>query len=161
MFSWEHVCSAIEDKIFFCAVIGYAHENTIYSDLTGRFPIQSYKGMNYIFVAYVYKLNSILLRSMKSREDASTMEAFTSIYTELEAAGHKPKLHVLDNECSRAVQNFLIKKGTAIQNAEAHNHKVNAAEPEVKTAKYHITAHVATLDHQCPIQLWSKMLQQM
>ena len=43
----------------------------------------------------------------------------------------------------------------------AHNHKFNAAEPAVKTAKYHIIAHVATLDHQCPIQLWSKIMPKM
>ena len=88
------------------------------------------------------------------------VEAFTSMYTKLETAGHKPKLHVLDNECSRAVKKFLIRKGTARQNVEAHNHRVNAAEPAVKTAKYHIIAHIATLDHQCPIQLWSKILPQ-
>ena len=41
MFPTEHVCSAIEDKIFCCAVIVDAHKNTIYSDLTGRFPIYS------------------------------------------------------------------------------------------------------------------------
>ena len=98
---------------------------------------------------------------MKSREDASMVEAFTSVYTELETAGHKPKLHVLDNECSRAVQKFPSKKGTARQNVEAHNYRVNAVEPAVKTAKYHIIAHIATLDHQCTIQLWSKMLPQM
>ena len=78
---------------------------------------------------------------MKSREDASMVETFTNIYTKLEAAGHKPKLHVLDNECSCAIQNFLIKKGTARQNMEAHNHKVNASEPAVKTANYHIITH--------------------
>ena len=117
--------------------------------------------MNYIFVAYVYNLNSILLRSLKSREDTSMVDAFSSIYTKSEAAGHNPKLRVLDNECSCAVQKFLIKKGTERQNVEAHNHKVNAAEKAVKTAKYHIIAHVATLDHQCPIQSWSKMLPQM
>ena len=95
---------------------------------------------------------------MKSREDTSMVEAFTSIYSELEEAGHKPKIHILDNKWSRAVQNFLIKKGTERQKLEAHNHNVNAAEPAVKTAKLHIIAHVSMLDHQCPIQLWSKML---
>ena len=99
---------------------------------------------------------------MKSREDASMVESFTSIYTKLETAGHKPKLHVLDNECSCAVETNLRRKGTARQNVEAHSHRnINAAEPAVKTAKYHIIAHIAMLDHQCPIQLWSKMLQQM
>ena len=96
MFPTEHVCSAMEDEIFCCAVIGDTHKDTIYSDLTGRFQIQSYDGMNYIFVAYVYKLNAILLRSMKSRKDASMGEAFTIVYTKLETAGHKPTLHVIE-----------------------------------------------------------------
>ena len=43
---------------------------------------------------------------------------------------------------------------------EAHNHCANAAEPAVKTVKYHIIEHIATLDYNCPIQLWSKMLPQ-
>ena len=157
----EHICSAVEDEIYCFAVIGDQNENTIYSDLTGQFPVRSFEGMSYIFVAYVYKLNAIMLRPMKSREDDSMVQAFTSIYSELEAAGHKPKLHVLDNECSRAVQNFLISQGTARHNVESHNHRANAAEPAVKTAKYHIIAHIATLDDNCPIQLWSKMLPQM
>ena len=79
MFPTEHVCSAMKDEIFCCAFIGDTHKDTIYSDLTGRFPIQSYDGMNYIFVVYVYKLNGIFLRSMKSREDARMVEAFASV----------------------------------------------------------------------------------
>ena len=41
-----------------------------------------------------------------------------------------------------------------------HNHCVNAAEPVVKTAKYHLITALATLDWSCPIQLWSKMMEQ-
>ena len=79
MFPTEHVCSTMEDETFCCAVIGDTHKDTIYSDLTGIFPIQSYAGMIYIFVVFVYKLNAIFLRSMKSREDARMVEAFTSV----------------------------------------------------------------------------------
>ena len=81
------------------------------------------------------------------------VEVFTSIYSKLEAARHTPQLHVLDNKCSRAVQQFLISQGTARHNAESHNQQANAAEPSVKTAKYHIIAHIAILDDNCPIQL--------
>ena len=98
---------------------------------------------------------------MKSREDASMVEAFTSIYADLEAVGHKPKLHVLDNECSCVVQKFLKIKDTARQNMEAHHHNANVAETAVKTAKYHIISHIATMDASCPIQLWSEMIPQM
>ena len=156
----EHVRSVHEDKIDCFAAIGDKNENTIYSDLTGQFPVRSYDGMVYIFVAYVYKFNAILLHPMKSREDTSMVEAFTSIYTDLEAIGHKPKLHVLNNECSRAVQNFLKIKDTARQYVKAHNHNTNAAEPAVKTARYHIISHIATMDVSCPIQLWSEMIPQ-
>jgi hypothetical protein len=109
--------------------------------------------MCHIFVAYVYKLNAILLRPMKLREDGSMIAAFTSIYGNLEAIGYKPTLHVLNNECSSADHNFLTSKETARQNVETHHHNANAAEPAVKLAKYHIIYHVATLDNDCPIQL--------
>ena len=53
---------------------------------------------------------------MKSRQDAIMVKAFLSIYADLEAIGHKPKFHVLDNECSHTVQNFLKIKDTTRQN---------------------------------------------
>ena len=89
----EHVCAAYEDIIYCFVAIGDKNENTIYSDLTGQFLLRSYNDMVYISVAYVYKCNAVILRPMKSRENAIMMEAFTSIYTDLEAIVHKPKLH--------------------------------------------------------------------
>ena len=153
MISTEHMCSAHEDEIYCFAVIGDKNENTIYSDLTGQFPVRSYDDMVYICVACVYKFNAILLCAMKSIEDANMVEAFTSIYADLEVICHKPKLNVLDNECSRAVQNFLNMKDTTRQNVENHHHNTNTAEQAVKTVKYHIIGHIATMDASCPIQL--------
>ena len=40
---------------------------------------------------------------MKSQKDEDMVETFTEIYGELTAKGHQPALHVLDNECSKAV----------------------------------------------------------
>ena len=97
---------------------------------------------------------------MKSREDESMVEAFTTIYSELEVLGHNPKLHILDNECPRAVQNFQKMWNTMRQNVEAHHHNVNAAKPAVKSTKYHLISHVDTVDVNWPIQLWSEMLPQ-
>ena len=55
----EYMCTAEEDEIFCFAIIGDRNDNTIYSNLTGRFPVQLYKSMEYILVVYVYKLNPI------------------------------------------------------------------------------------------------------
>ena len=73
---------------------------------------------------------------MKSRSDESMVKAFTDIYAYLKTKNLQPKLHVLDNECSKAVQTFIKSNGTNIQIVEPHNHSVNAAEPAVKAIKY-------------------------
>ena len=65
----EKVCSALEVQMLCYAMLADKNENTIYSDLPGQFPVQSYAGNNCIFVAYIYKINSILMRPMKSRSD--------------------------------------------------------------------------------------------
>ena len=156
----KQVCSAEEDKIYCFANIGNRNENTIYSNLTGRFPVQSYKGMQYLCVACFYKINTVLVRPMKLQADPVMVTSFTSVYHNLAAMGHQPKQHAPNNNCSRAVQQCLDKKGTNRQNVEAHNHKVNAVEPAVKTPRYHVITTVATLDASRPIQLWGKMIPQ-
>ena len=93
----EHVCTAREDEIYCFVVIGDKNNNTIYSVLPGQFSVQSYEGMCYIVVAYDYKLDYIMLRAMKSRENAIMITAFKSIYSKLEGTGHKLKLNILDN----------------------------------------------------------------
>ena len=40
----EEVCLAEEDEIYCYAILGDNNENTIYSDLTGRFPVESFDG---------------------------------------------------------------------------------------------------------------------
>ena len=116
--------------------------------------------MNYILVVYVYKLNAPLMVAIKSRKDEDMVAAFTSMYQELKLHGHKPALHVLDNECSRAVKTYIQSNHTEIQLVEPHNHRVNAAEVAVKAVKYHTLAHLATIDPNCPLQIWCKFVKQ-
>ena len=64
-----------------CEMFGYvdladANENTIYTYLPGKFPIRSFKGNQYLFIAYIYADNAILVRPMKTRETASFLKAF-------------------------------------------------------------------------------------
>ena len=98
---------------------------------------------------------------MKLHEDDSMIAAFKQVYLKLEGLGHKSKLHILNNECSKCIQHFLEKKGTKHHHVASHNHCVNAAKPAVKTAKYNLIAALAMLNWNCEIQLWSKMARQM
>ena len=93
------------------------------------------------------------MRPMKSRSDESMVKAFTDIYAHLKTKHLQPKLHVLDNKCSKAVQTFIKSNGTDIQIVEPHNHSENAAEPAVKAIKYHAIVGLTTVDINCPLQL--------
>ena len=94
----EQVCTAIDDEMFCFAILADQNENTIYSDPAGRFPVCSYSGMNYIFVAYVYKINAILVRPMATRCDTTMIDTFKEIYEYLKVLNLAPKLHKLYNE---------------------------------------------------------------
>ena len=137
---------AEEDKIYCYAVLGDRNNRTIYRDLTGRFPVEPYDGKNYIFIACVNKLNSIFMIAMKDRKNKNMITAYKEVYSKCEARGHTPKVHVLDNECSKCTQNYLESKGTRCHHVAPHNNRVNAAEPAVKLAKYHLIAALAALD---------------
>ena len=94
-------------NVFCYASLADTVTGTIYTDLPGRFPVQSVRNMQYIFMYYVYEANSILVKPMKSRTDESYVEAYKEMYEELEANGFKPTLNGTDNERSKAIQNYI------------------------------------------------------
>ena len=47
---------------------------------------------------------------MKNRTDACMVSFFKDIYEYLKERKSKPKLHVMDNECSKEVQTFINEK---------------------------------------------------
>jgi hypothetical protein len=102
--------------------------------------------MQYIFVAYVYDLNAIIVCAMPYRTDASMITAFTEVITILKAGGYQPALNVMDNECSAAVKKYIKSENINIQLVPLHNHRVNAAERAIATFKEHFIAALATMD---------------
>ncbi len=79
----------------------------MYTDITGAFPVRSFKSMQYIFVAYGYDLNAIIVRGMPSRADASMVTAFREVITTLKTGGYHPALNVMDNKCSAVVEKYI------------------------------------------------------
>jgi hypothetical protein len=75
MFPPQEIC-AMQDMLCFAALAD-AITGTMYTDITGAFPDRSFKSMQYLFVAYIYKLNAIIVRAMPSPTNASMVQAFT------------------------------------------------------------------------------------
>ena len=87
----------------------------IYTDLCGCFPVTLYIGMHYTCVAYVYKINVLLMQPMKIRADGHMVELFKSMYDFLRERNLEPNVHALDNEYLQR-SNCLLKKRKRIYN---------------------------------------------
>ena len=149
-----------EVQLFIGATIGEQNTGTVYTDQTGNFPVRSFQGNKCQFVAYDYRSNAILVRPLKDQTDKSLLEAFEDVYEYLTTRGFKPRLNVMDNQCSKTIQKFIESSKAKIQLVNPDDHRVNAAERAIQTWKNHWLAGMGTLDPNCPIQLWCQFIEQ-
>ena len=156
----QQICNANKNEMFVYAALADNINGVMYSDLTGRLPVESYWGIQYIVIAYIYDENVIILRPMKNRTDACMVSVFKDIYEYLKERKFKPKLHVMDNECSKAVQAIIKEQEVPIQLVKPGNHHVNVAEMGVKTGKYHLISRLSTVAKSSPLQLGCQYIPQ-
>jgi hypothetical protein len=132
----------------------------MYTNSTGAFPMQSFHNMQYVFVAYIYDLNAILVCSMPSKTNGAMVVVFTDILANLNARGYSPTLNVMDNEYSKAVEALIQCNHMNIHLLPPHNHRVNTAKRATATFKEHFISALATVDRSCLLQLWDDCLPQ-
>jgi hypothetical protein len=158
MFPAHEACAA--QDMFCFAALADSTTSTMYMELTGAFPVRSFKNMIYIFIAYIYDLNAIIVHPMAQHTDVSFIAAFTKVFTILRAQDYQPALNVMDNECFKAVEKHIHANRMTIQSVPPHNHCVNAAKRAIGTFKGHYVAALATVNNLCPLQLWDEFLPQ-
>jgi hypothetical protein len=140
---------AMHDMFCFAALAD-ANTGTMYTNLTGAFPIQLFKNMQYVFVAYVYDINAIIVQPTPSCTNASFISTFSKIFAILRACDYQPTLNVMDNKCSKAIEKYTRTNKMDIQLVPMNNHRVNASERAIATFKEHCVAALATFDTLCP-----------
>ena len=89
-------------------------DSTTYTDLTGCVPTMSLKNKLYIFVAYDYTTNAIIVRAITDCEVPTIVAAIDDVFSYLECKGFKPQFNVLDNEASLAITKYLRSHQMAI-----------------------------------------------
>ena len=101
---------AIVTEMFCFAALVDDNNDTIYRNLSGHFPVRSYAGNQYIFIAYVHTINAILIKLMEGMDPGNMIAVFKEIYEELEVRNCKPKLHVFWTINVRKQWNHTSKK---------------------------------------------------
>ena len=130
-----------------------------YSDLTGRFPVQSNRGANYILVVYEYDSNAILVRPLCNRTAPEIKSVFQNVVHYLTVRGLRPRLHTLDNEASIILRNYLRSEDIEYQLVPPHIHRRNASERAIRNFKNHFIAGLASTDPNFPSN-WCRLLPQ-
>ena len=94
----------------------------IATNLCGKYPTTSNKGMKYIFILYDYDSNNIHAKAMKNNKGPSIIKAYKEVYNELSEAGITSVLQYLDKEISKDLIQCIKDKKLKFQLAAPHDH---------------------------------------
>jgi hypothetical protein len=132
----------------------------LFTDQTGRFPVTSNKGNNYIVIFYVVDANYIKSYPIKSRHRTELIKAYDDVYTFLRTRGYRPQLHKLDNETSKDVESFIADNNASHQYTPPDIHRTNPAERAIRTWKNHFVSIRAGTPSTYRLSNWCKDLEQ-
>ena len=94
----------------------------MFSDQTGRFPVTSYKGNQYVMVLFETGSNNILVEPMRNRCSGEMVRAYQLLIDRLKEAKIQPTMHILDNECSSEFKNAIKENDMSYQLVPPHDH---------------------------------------
>ena len=144
----------------FISIEKFDPTNKAYTDLTGRFLVQSSRGNQYILVCYSYDSNAILAEPLRNRSAPEIVKTWQIINNKLEKAGVQPELYLLDNECSNEFRDALHKKEIKFQLVPPNIHHCNAAERAIQTFKNHFLAGLSSCNPKFPLREWDRLIAQ-
>ena len=129
-----------------------------HSDLTGRFPITSFTGNQYVLVTVT---NSYIhVEPMKTRHHTDYIAAYKKTINFFGLLGQKILFQRLDNETSAPLETFARNNAITIEYCPPHQHRSLKAERAIRTFKNHFIATLGTVDSNFPMQLWDELLPQ-
>jgi hypothetical protein len=131
---------------------------TNHSDLTGRLPVRSRKGNEYILVSV---LNGYIhMEPMPNKQASSYVNAFTNTIEFFESHNATVSYQRLDNETSLLLEKYLKRKNITLQYVPPNTHRANKAERAIRDARSHIISSYVTTHTDFPLNLWDEILPQ-
>ena len=131
-----------------------------YQDLTGRFPVKSSSGNEYVLVGYHYDANCIIGHPVKDRKAPTLTKAWEHLHDEFKKVGVAPDVWVLDNEVSNDLKTAFNDQNTKFQLVPPHSHRRNLAERAIQTWKCHFKAGLASTNPNFPLTEWDRLIPQ-
>ena len=131
-----------------------------FGDLLVSKNLPSSRGTQYLLVVYDYDSNHIFTESLSANTGKAIKNGYVAVIDRLKSAGLKPKLILLDNECSKTVKRHFVAEGIDMQLVPPYLHRRNAAERAIRTWRNHLVAILNGTDPKFPNDLWDHLIQQ-
>jgi hypothetical protein len=97
---------------------------------------------------------------MQSKTGPQIMAAYKRVHKMLTDRGLKPKLQKLENEASKALQEFMQDNAIDYKLDPPQIHRRNAAERAIRTFKNHFIVRLSSTNRNFQLNLWDKLLPQ-
>ena len=97
------------------AIINRHEICTVYTGLTGRFPMRSSIENQYILVGYHYDGNCMLGKAINDRKAGTLTVVWQSLHNIFSRAGVAPNTYIIDNEISKDLLKVLADNKTNFQ----------------------------------------------
>ncbi len=110
--------NSTDSNIFCFSAFADKRSGIIYNDLTGSFPCMSLQGNICFLIVYHYESNAILTLPIPSLNNDTIFAAYKTQFESLESKGHKIKLNVMDNQCTRQIKKNLTEKDCDLMSVE-------------------------------------------
>lgn len=125
-------------------------------DNTGRFPVTSVSGNNYILIAVCD--GYIRAVPMPSRKATDIVKAVKSVFVFFTSHGRSPLLQRLDNETSNHLFDFYRTNDITWQLVPPYCHRGNKAEKAIGTYKEHFISILCTTSPGFPGNRWDGLM---
>lgn len=135
-------------------------KQSIYIDLTGRFPHTSVRGNEYLMCTRCSDSKYIHIELLKSRDAKEIVAAFEKTARFFNDHGIQHSKLKLDNETSELFRQATKGLKIKMEFVPPDNHRQNPAERDIRTFKNHLIASLATTDPDFPINQWDLIIPQ-
>ena len=109
---------------------------------------------------YVYEINAILMRCLKTKAGAEHLHTFKDVHNLLLHRGLQPKYCRMDNECSIPIKKSITDNKMELQLTPPQMHRRSWDERSIQNVKAHLIAGLVGINPKFPLHLWCRLVPQ-
>jgi len=145
-----------------CMIVELPRKHTNHVDLSGRMPVTSCSGYEYLYVSYSDFANYTHIELMKNRSAQEYVRAFARTQDFYLAHGLRPDYVRLDNECSKELRAYCAAQSPPIKMefVPPNAHGPNKSERQMGIVKNHFIAGINTTDPSFELKAWEHLVPQ-